>query len=203
MRNSTAISVGVPAPFETLAELSHYLRLLQDVVDNPTHESVEAYAAYDEDVFTPVVVTSLYYRYAHPVSYRSCILYDGVQYSFDKGGDIRNSARVAINSLVSYVASSGAFPAHLMSEVFAMLDKTLVDIVGDDSGRLEFARKRMRLQLLNVWIEDTRWRKLHLHTGDPGETLQNVALGWKQFGAPFGAPWIAKLVASVENRRSY
>lgn len=112
---------------------------------------------------------------------------------------LKNSARGVVNHLVECVARSGAFPAHLVGEAYQMLDNALVTFAGHDPEKLAFARKRMRLGLLNVWAQETQWRDSP-HTGDHREVLQNVKTGWRFWGAPYGAAWIARMAGRLSSR---
>lgn len=114
---------------------------------------------------------------------------------------LKNSARCVVNHLAGAVASSGAFPAHLVADAYQLLDDALVTFAGHDPKRLTFARKRMRMELLNVWSEQTRFRYRDCSfTGERKEVLRNVAIGWRLWGAPYGAGWIAHMVARLSPR---
>lgn len=118
------------------------------------------------------------------------------------GASLRNSARCVVNSLAERIATTGAFPERCVSDAYRLLDETLVSLVGDDESALTFARKRMRFELLNAWVEETQWQ-FSTHTGNPEEVLRNVSTGWKIFGAPYGAPWIAKLAGRTRLRTHF
>lgn len=118
---------------------------------------------------------------------------------FGSEAGLKNSARGVVNHLVDCVASSGAFPAHLVGEAYEMLDGALITFAGHDPEKLAFARKRMRLGLLNVWVQETQWRDSP-HTADHREILQNVKTGWKLWGAPYGVAWIARMAGRLSSR---
>ncbi len=115
---------------------------------------------------------------------------------------LKNAARGVVNHLAVSVASSGAFPVHMVSDAYVMLDDALVTFAGHDAKKLAFARKRMQLGLLNVWVEATQWQDSP-HTGERHDILQNVAAGWRYWGAPYGAAWIARMVGRLGLRSFY
>ena len=72
-------ATGLPAPFENLEPLKHYVALLEQVVADPSPANLAAYVAYDSDVFTPVVVLHAEYGHSNRHAYGrrgfiSCIL---------------------------------------------------------------------------------------------------------------------------------
>ncbi len=203
MRNSTAVRAGVPAPFTGLEPLRRYLDLLETVVDNPTVDNLATYRDYDENVYTPIA-----YIHRNPWgerTYEPCILWDGVGSCVAEGHDDahrRNAARGVINSLATGIADSGAFPCDLVPEAYKMLDDALVRLLGISPEDLTFARKRMGLGLLNVWVDHTVYRSSWA-PGDPEEMIDNIHAGWRQWGAPYGGIFFAKLAGRIGLRRYY
>lgn len=239
MRNSSAISAGVPAPFPNLNPLRKYLDLLETVVDEPTLSNLETYIAYDQE-FTATVTTSLdlwqpdtYSSIPLSESIRTHVMlgqiadHDSPEYTeaygkyllaptatgmgpavptvqnrqhFGSEAGLRNAARGVVNTLVKYVASSGALPVADIRYAYILLNQSLRDVVDGNHKQLAFAHKRVKLDLLNLWRQEVLWRTSP-STGNREEVLRNVTVGWEYFGAPYGSIWAAKLIAWLTPKR--
>ena len=200
-------AAGLPAPFDSLEPLKHYVALLEQVVADPSPANLAAYVAYDSDVFTPVVV--LYVEYGHNnrhaygrQGFRPGILYDAVSMvvESDDPSDkrLRNAARVVLHGVVSGLTESCAFPYEESREAYELIDAAYVRLVGHDPKHLAFARKRTSLTLLNVWSEAKYWP--HLIAGRPQFAMTMAEVGWEVFGAPYGSARLAKLAAKANPR---